>query len=260
MRVAEQTRLYARYRFTRSTESLYQDGDLDRAGVGVRYRFNERWLLDQELSADLGEIGQGGATTQLVYTPRDAWRFAALYASFAEDLPLRARAAGIEGRQWGGEAAWERRDYRQEWLASINAWDFSDGNQRTAFHTAFGHAWEMRARREQRIYLEWSMARNTLDDAVYFNPAHDSALGVTHRTDFVYDTRFRRHVDHLYLSADLYSQSGYGTHPRWSLHYEQDYDFDNARAFVAGAGVARSVYDGKAETEWRLRLYYQQRF
>jgi hypothetical protein len=228
--------------------------------VGLRYRFDERLHLDQEFSADLGEPGQGGATTRVLFEPRDAWRFLAAYASFSETIPLRARAAGIDARQWTAEAAYERRDYRWESLASMNYFDFSDSNQRTAFYVTAGYAYEMRAHREQRLFLEWSQSRNTFDSAVYFNPARDNSLGLTHRTDFVYDSRYRRHVDHLWLSVNAYSQEGFGTHGRWAVRYEQDYEFDESRALAAGAGVARNVYDGKYETEARFYLNYHQRF
>jgi len=259
-RIADATRLYARHRLTRSTESQYQAGDLDRVGVGVRYRYDERLLLDQEFSADLNEPGRGGSTTRVLFEPRDAWNFLAAYASFAEAIPLRARAAGIDAHQWTAEAAYERRDYRWEGLASMNYLDFADSNQRTAVYATAGYAYEMRARREQRLFLEWSQSRNTFDSAVYFNPAHDNSLGVMHRTDFVYDSRYRRHVDHLWLSVNAYSQKSFGTHGRWAVRYEQDYDFDKSRSLVAGVGVARNVYDGQYETEARLYINYHQRF
>lgn len=259
-RIAESTRLYARYRLTRSTESQYRDGDLDRVGVGLRYRFDEQFLFDQEFSADVLESGQGGSTTRLVYEPRDAWRFTAAYASFAETIPLRARAAGIDARQGSVNAAYERRDYRWEALAGIDYYDFSDTNQRTDLYASAGYAYEMRARREQRLFLEWSRSRNTLDGAVYFNPSYDNSIGLVHRTDFVYDSRYRRHADHLWVSANAYTQEGFGTHGRWALRYEQDYDFDESRSFVVGAGIERNVYDGKYETEGRLYLAYRQRF
>ena len=259
-RIAESTRLYARYRFTRSTESQYRDGDQDRVGVGLRYRYDEQLLFDQEFSADISASGQGGSTTRVVFEPRDAWRLTAAYASFAEAIPLRARAAGIDARQWSANAAYERRDYRWEGMAGIDYFDYSDTNQRTGIYASAGYAYEMLTRREQRLFLEWSQSRNSLDDAVYFNPSHDNSLGLVHRTDFVYDSRYRRHVDHLWVGANAYTQDGFGTHGRWALRYEQDYDFDESRVFAVGVGVARNVYDGKYETEAHFYLAYQQRF
>lgn len=259
-RVADATRLYARYRFTRSTDSDYRSGDLDRVGAGIRYRFDERFLLDQEFSADLYQSGQGGARTRLTYAPRDAWRYALAYNTFAEDTPLRARAAGIEARQWSADAAYEARDYRLSGRAAFDGYDFSDGNRRHSFYTTVGYAYEMRAEREQRVFVEWYQSANSLADAPYFNPHHDYSLGLTHRTDFVFESRYRRHVDHLYLNANLYQQEGYGTHPRASVRYEQDYDFDAMRAMSVGVGLLRNIYDGNYETDWQFNLRYHQRF
>ncbi|MEK7666788.1 MAG: hypothetical protein AAB406_03860 [Pseudomonadota bacterium] len=259
-RISEATRLYTRYRFTRSTQAQYQAGDLDRVGVGLRYRVDEQLHLDQEFSADLYESRKGGSTTRVVYEPRDAWRFMVAYASFAEIIPLRARAAGIEASQTSAEAAYEHRDYRWEGLASIHYFDFTDTNQRTALYVTVGHAYEMRSHREQRLFFEWSQSRNTLDGAVYFNPSYENSLGFMHRTDFVFDSRYWRHVDHLWLSVNAYNQNGFGTHGRWAVRYEQEYDFDEARALAVGAGIARNAYDGKYETEIRVYLNYHLRF
>jgi hypothetical protein len=258
--IYQSTRLYASYLNVRSSESQYQDGNLHRVGMGVRYRFNEQWVLDEELSTDLYKSGQGGSTTLVTYQPRDAWRLSAAYASFSTETPLRARAAGISADQWSGDVSYEARDYRLSWAASINYYDFSDTNERHAFYTAAGYAYEMRAERELRLFLEWYQSSNTLENAVYFNPSQDYSLGVTHRTDFVFSTKYRRHVDHLFLNANLYQQAGYGTHPRYGVRYEQDYDFDTRHSLVAGAGVARNIYDGVYEIDWRLYMYYHQRF
>lgn len=259
-RVMERTRLYARYHFTRTVESRYVHGDMDRVGLGLRYRFDERWLVDQELSTDVRDAGRNGAATRLIFEPRDDWRHSLSYTSFSEELPLRARAAGIDGRQWSGESSYESRDYRWDGGASLNYYDFSDTNRRTALYLRGGYAYEMRAYREQRVYLEWYQSRNSLDGAVYFNPARDYSIGLVQRTDFVYESRFKRHVDHLSIGVSAYAEQGYGTHGRWALGYWQDYDLNERSALTVGAGVARNVYDAKYETEWRAYLYYHHRF
>ena len=167
---------------------------------------------------------------------------------------------GIEAIQTSAELSYERRDYRWVGLASFKYSDFTVSNQRNSLYATTGFAYEMRAYREQRLFLEWAQSRNSLDGAVYFNPAQDISIGLVHRTDFVYDSRYRRHVDHLWLSVNSYNQEGFGTHGRWALRYEQNYDFDEARALAFGAGVARNIYDGKYETETRVYLNYHQRF
>jgi biofilm PGA synthesis protein PgaA len=259
--VAPRTRLYARYLATRSDDSQFRTGDLNRAGLGIRYWFNEQWLVDQEISADTRHSGSNGSATTIVYEPRDAWKYVAAYTNNAEnDLPLRARANGVEASHWQTSAEYNSRDYVWYWYATANDYDFSDSNRRKSLFTTAGYAYEMLPHREQRVYLEWYQSRNTLDNAPYFNPGRDRSLGVVHRTDFVFDSRYKRHVDSLYLTMSDYTQDDFGNHWKWSAKYEQDYHFDDAQSLLWGVTYARNVYDGVRESEWRAELRYVKRF
>jgi hypothetical protein len=259
-RVAERTRLYTRYFVTRSTDEQFDVGEQDRAGLGVRYRFNEQWRIDQEFSLDVREAHRDGSTTWLTFEPRDNLRFDLAYHSFAEDLPLRARAAGIEGDK--SEGAVETYSYDYVWYARAAAmrYDFSDHNRRAGEYATLGYAWEMLPRREQRVFVEWYQSRNTRDDAPYFNPRHDRSPGLVHRTDFVYDSRFKRHVDRLEFSLGSYSQDGFATRDRWGVSYEQEYELDEDQRLEWAVGFRRNAYDGAPEDEWQARLRYARRF
>jgi hypothetical protein len=259
-RVATRTRLYARYLVTHASDAQYASGDLHRVGLGARYRFDERWRLDQEFSQDLQQGGRGGSATRLDYEPYDTWRFHAGYTTYAEDIPLRARATGIEARRADAASEYNSVDYRWYGLASVNQYDFSDTNRRSGFFTTLGYAYEMQPAREQRLFLEWYQSRNSLEDAGYFNPRRDHALGLTHKTDFIHASRFKRHVDHLYLSVSSYYQEGFGAHGRGGVRYEQEYDFDHNSALLVGAGYFHNVYDASYENETRLELRYRRRF
>ncbi len=258
--VAARTRLYARYLATRSDEPQYEAGNQHRAGLGVRYRFNPQWRIDQEFSTDLRNSGQGGSATEVIYDPRDTWQLVAGYTTFAEDVPLRARAAGVESDRIDLRAEYNSLDYVWRGMLAGSAYDFSDGNQRRSGYATVGYAFEMLPYREQRVFLEWSQVSNTLEDTVYFNPSRDRSLGLTHRTDFVHESRYERHVDTLLLSAAAASQAGYATKPEWSVTYEQHYDFDELTYLAWAAGVAQRYYDGGAQTEVNARLRFVRRF
>lgn len=258
--IARRVRLYARYLAARASDPDLGPGDMDRAGLGLRWRPTARWLLAQEFSRDLGRAGQGGSHSLVEYRPYDAWRFDAEHHSYAEDLPLAARAAGVEADRSEASAEYNSLDYIWHWRAAASRYDFSDGNRRTSLYTTLGYAYEMLPEREQRLYGEAYVSRNTLPGAVYFNPGEDRSLGLVHRTDFVFDSRFRRHVDRLYLTAASYWQEGFGAKPKWGVRYEQDYDLDGASALVAGVAYDSNVYDGEREGEWRLDVYFHRRF
>jgi hypothetical protein len=259
-RLAAGTRVYGRYLAVRAQEEAFGAGDLDRAGLGLRYGFSGRWRTDLELSGDARRSGQSGAAAQIIYEPRDSWKFGIGYSSFAEDLPLRARAAGIEGTRWDGSGEYNSLDYVWFGRVSANAYDFSDTNRRESMDATLGYAYEMLPYREQRVYVEGYRSKNTLVGAPYFNPRHDRSLGFVQRTDFVRESRYMRHVDRLYLAASVYDQEDFGAHGKWSVKVEQDYDFDDFNALVWGAGYAHNVYDGSAESEARVELRYVRRF
>lgn len=260
-RIAAGTRLYARYLLTRSSEASLDSGDLDRLGLGIRYRIDERWLLEQEFSRDTRRSGQGASRSALVFEPRDTWRYALSHTTFAEDLPLRARASGVEATQTRISVDTHRTDWLWEGFAVANRYDFSDGNERTNVYATAGYAYARRPEREHRLFIELYQSRNSLGDTQpYYNPRRDRDLGIVHRTDFSYDTRFKRHVDRLSLAIGSYWQEGFGSHTRWSVRYEQDYDFDDTNALVWAAAFRRQVYDGVSEDETRLELYYRRRF
>jgi tetratricopeptide (TPR) repeat protein len=259
--VAERTRIYGRYLVTRADRAEFNDGNLDRVGLGIRYRFNEQWSIDQELSADLQHSNRGGAATKITHELRDTWKFIASYTTFLEeDLPLRARANNVEASGWQGSAEYNSLDFVWYWLSTVERYHFSDSNRRESFFTTVGYAYSMLPQREQRVYLEWYQSRNSLEGAPYFNPIRDSSPGIVHRTDFIFNTPYKRHVDSLYLFLGDYRQKDFGSHAKWSVKYEQDYDFDDARSFSWGIEFARNIYDGTREGEWRAELSYSVKF
>lgn len=256
-RLADRTHVYARYANTLSGYDDLQTGKQDRVGVGIVHEFRNNIQVSQEFSGDVRRGGESGSLTSVVYLPTDSWRFGASYNTFAEDLPLRAKAQRIDASQSGVFTDYHSGDYVWSWFASASRYDFSDTNRRTALFTSLGYAYEMKPQREQRVFLEYHQSDNTLDNAVYFNPSHDRSVSVLHKTDFVYDSRFPRHVDHLYLSVGLYDQQGFSGRTIWGVRYEQDYDFTNRTALLVGAGYARRAYDGASEYETSVNAVFR---
>lgn len=260
VRVAERTRIYARYSIARSDDAEFDAGDFDRAGIGVRYRVNEQLLLDQEFSIDTGESGKGGAATILVYEPRDTWKFTGRYTTFAEDLPLRARATGVDGKHGDVAAEYNSTNYVWYGLVTLNRYDFTDTNRRESLFGMLGYTFEMLPYREQTLYGETYASRNSLEDAPYFNPKSDRYLGLVHRTNFIFESRYKRHVDSLFLTLGSYWQEDFGSHGKWGVRYEQDYDFSETSHLNLGAAYERNVYDGQSENETRFELRYVKSF
>lgn len=260
--VASTLRVQARLLATAdaNVEAGVAPGDLRRAGLGLGWRPMPRLELLQELSTDLRISGQGGSTTRLSYRPGPTLSFNAVYATFAEDLPLRARLSGVEANHSALAGAYHSRDYVWDGRAGLDRYDFTDGNRRDGMYATMGYAYQMLPEREQRLYLDGYRSRNTLDTAPYFNPRSDSSIGLTHRTTFVLDTRYKRHVDSLSIWLASYRQEGFGSKARWGVTYEQDYDFDDDLALVYRVSWQRNVYDGGYENAARGEVYFRRRF
>jgi hypothetical protein len=246
----EATRWFVRYLRTWAQDDDFATGDLKRVGVGVMHWFDPKWYLEQEFADELGDWGdEFGSTTTLVHYPHSLWEIRAQYASFAEDIPLRAKAIDVDASRFSFGADFHSRDYVWEWSGSYTSYDFSDGNDREGFYTALGYGYVMKPRLEQRIIGSYYQSSNTLDNTVYFNPDSDSSITLTHRTSYVFDSRYDRHVDHLSVFVGQYDQEGFGSDTFYGVRYEQDYDFDSLHSLHWGAGYASNIYDGNRESE-----------
>lgn len=262
--VADRTSIYA-YLFTiRALRALdYEVGDLNRAGIGARYRFNPEWLLSQGVSMEAVRGNEIGITTTLVSTPSELWENNLEYTTFTEDLPLRAKGVDENARASRISAGtyFHTTDYRWEWSAAAAYYDFSDGNQRTTTSTALGYAIELKPRREQRFTLELGGSQNTKGNTQpYFNPIHDLGTTLTYQLDLVYDSRFQRHADHFYVHAGTYSQQGFGTKPIGGIRYEQEYEFNATTALNIGLAYNINAYDGAYDDSISLDITFNKRF
>ena len=256
-KLADRARVYARYVDSRSSFEQYQSGKLNRVGLGIEYEFRNNVVVSQEFSYDTRRSGQSGRLTSVVCLPTDLWRVGASYTNFAEDLPLRAKAALIDAKRSVVFTDFHSADYRWSWTATGSRYDFSDTNRRSTLFTSLGYAYEMKPKREQRVFLEYYESDNTLANTAYFNPSHDKSASIVHKTDFVFDSRFRRHVDHLYLSLGRYDQQGFPARGIWGVRYEQNYDFTDRTALLFGVGYGRRVYDGASEYESTLTAAFR---
>lgn len=257
--LANATRGFVRYFTTRAQDPVFETGDLNRLGVGIMHWLNPKWYVEQEFSKEIKHGGDFGSTTTLIHYPRSLWELRAQYASFAEDIPLRAKAIGVDSDRLTLAADYHSRDYIWEWSGAFSTYDFSDDNKRDSVYTALGYGYLMKDKLEQRIIGSLFTSNNSLDNTVYFNPEHDISLTITHRTSLVLDSQFDRHVDHLSVSAGRYNQKGYSAKLTYGIAYEQDYDFSPLHSLHWGAEYASNVYDGNREAELSFIITYSRK-
>jgi len=258
--LTKQSRWFARYFRASANDKDFDTADLNRLGLGIMWWMHPKWYLEQEFSQDFKTGDDFGSTTTLTFNPTSLWEIYSQYASFAEDIPLRARAVGVTSNRAQLAADYHTLDYRWEWYGTISAYDFSDSNERRGFYTALGYGYEMIEKREQRVILEISGAQNTLENTVYFNPIKALDVSLKHRTTFILDSKYDRHVDHLSVYVGRYDQKNYSAKTTYGIGYEQEYDFDVANSLSWGAEVASRVFDGERETIVNFLVNYTAKF
>jgi len=246
--LAPATRWFARYYTANADDKDFATGDLHRLGLGIMYWINPQWYFEQEFSAEIINSDKAGSTSTLIYYPTSLWEIRGQYATFAEDISLRANAQDIYADKFTLAADFHTLSYQWEWSGEYDKYHFSDDNDRESLSTSLGYAYMQQEKLENRVILELSHSTNTLDNVVYFSPASDATITVTHRTSFVYDSQYDRHVDHLSLFAGEYDQQHYSSKPIYGIRYEQEYDFNKFHSFSWGAEYASRVYDGNRES------------
>lgn len=258
--VGDNTRLYGRWTRSGTREQQYKAGELNRVGLGVYHYFNPTLRLTQELSTDASGERHLGSFTGMMLRPNDYWRFDLGYNSYAEDIPLRARAQNIEADQaqigvsYNGGQVWQ-------WRAGLSRSEFSDGNERTALLTSLDWNYSPGPFFRHHLIPEIYASRNTLAGAPYFNPSRDFSLALTHMTEWLVSlSPTYRHLDRLFVTAGSYDQEGYGAMTTWGVRYEQDYNWGDDTSLLWNIGYYRRIYDGNPEMEPRFLLAVRKRF
>ena len=94
--IADATRAFVRYFTTRADDDDFATADLNRLGVGVMHWFNPKWYGEQEFSKEIKHGGDAGSTTTIIHYPTSLWELRGQFASFTEDVPLRAKELDID--------------------------------------------------------------------------------------------------------------------------------------------------------------------
>lgn len=256
------TRGYARFLAARADDPEFATGDLNRLGAGVIHHLNFQWTFDVEVSTDVKNSGEEGITGTALYQPYYLWQLGIQHATFAEDLPLRAKAVGTKSDRTNAFVDFHTDDYRWTWSAGASQYDFSDENNRKSFYTAGSYAYYLQPKLEHRLTLDLYRSKNSLPatNVVYFNPSRDSTITLTHKTSLVYNSRFKRHVDHVFAFVGSYWQQDYSSNPIYGVGAQQEYNFTDFDYLTWGASLESRVYDGDREQQIGVFITYEHKF
>lgn len=252
-------RIYARLISSRADDPQFNTGDLNRAAVGTHLGFTEKWSLNQDFSFDVRRNGENGSTTTLTYRPVNLWSFEIMYASYSEELPLRAKALLIDADLTSASVDFHTENYLWIWSVGLSHANFSDNNNRNALNTSLGYAYVLRDDWEQRLILGVYSSENTESNTVYYNPLEDTSITLTHELDVVYASRFKRHIDRLFVSMGSYSQKNEKSEITLGIRFEQEYEFTDYDSLLFNVSLNRNVYDGEKENEKSFFISYSRK-
>jgi hypothetical protein len=113
---------------------------------------------------------------------------------------------------------------------------------------------------EHRVIVEVYTSSNSLTGTVYYNPERDRSVNLVHRSSLVYDSRYDRHVDHVYFYIGDYYQQNYGNNSTYGIGYQQEYDFTQKSYFTWRLSLESRIYDGEREQQTYFFASYAYKF
>jgi biofilm PGA synthesis protein PgaA len=248
------------YYLRRKTAQIAAFGQFDRAGLGIDHRFNSDWRVMQSFGIDVNRGGDFGSLTDLFFTPDDHWLLEASYDSFAWDVPLRARAFGIDARKAFGGITYRQSEWREISLGYTH-WDFSDKNNRDEGLLSYEQGLWSKNDWMMRGFAEWYLARNSMIGRPYFNPRWAWSLSATLLTQqTVWSIYNKKFVHKLFLTAGSYNQSAFGNKGLYSIRYQQEFDFSDTQALLWGVTWGKQPFDGLGVVTRNIYLTYEGKF
>jgi biofilm PGA synthesis protein PgaA len=257
--VTPKTQVYA-YTFWRDTRSGDVYSDFRRLGAGIEHLFNQTFKIRQEVSANYTNASEPGFLTRLDVNPNDYLFFGFTLDYFTADVPMRARAFGIDANRGAFDITYRESEWRSYSLV-MNRFDFSDGNIRDVASFTFQQGLFVKNDWMMRLYIHFSGMWNSIEGAPYYNPKEAKGISLTHMTQHtVWRLYERAFIHRLYLSGGFWDEYLYGSNPVGALRYEQDHVFSDTQKLIWGVSLYRNIYDGKGVSGIDLYVNYQWRF
>jgi len=220
-----------------------------RTYVGTDLRLTRDLSFVGAVSDDFGNKNFG-FNTAANYELGDHFSFGGMYDSYSLDLPFRARAFNVTGKEWSANAR-----YRQSELFSLSGKTseilMSDGNAHTEYHVVADQAVYTSAYVKGRIAAEWELDQNKKTDVPYFSPKLMNSVIVTPMIEHVIYKRYDKAIlQRVFWGQGMAWQTGFGGKYVWDVRYEQEYHLSDTVSFLAGTSYASRVYDGDNAAAW----------
>lgn len=237
-------RAYARYR---RDGGSFDTGRISReiAGGGAEYR-GAFWSGSIE-----GRAGRQGASSigfALTMTPDDHWSLGLQGENRSLETPLRAYDAGIHAHRLATEIAYRWSESRRAALG-LARMGFDDGNRRNSISASLTERFVTGPVYKLDVTAALYGSSNSRDNAPYFNPRNDRALGFTLDNQWLAWRFYRASWRHrLVLTMGSYRQSGFGSGNYGAIRYETAWAPSDLFELLLGVARSWHPYDGVRET------------
>ncbi len=224
-----------------------------RSGIGVEWQ-QARWNLQAELHALGSEPRPQGIRLAAGFRASDSWRLGAFYNSSSDDLPARARLAGIAASDAGLSAAYIV-DESRRFDAQARTTHYADGNERSSVGLSWRERWVSTPQLQLETVLAADAGRSDTQAVPYFSPSRDNTVSLGGRGQWLTwkrdDSVF---LQVLEADAGRYNQAGFGSGPTRGLRYAHEWNSGNGRQLRYGLATSTHPYDGVSERRNELFL------
>ena len=223
------------------------NGTVVTPNIGVEYRSHD-WRISTQLGAATKDGSGAAVATSGEYRPNDYWLFNAGLELNSQQAPVRGQRVGIYGEAAGIGASYRWSELMQASVAA-NYMHLSDGNTRQGLSLALDRRIYTTPHYKVNLNLNAATSHNSLDNAAYFNPKSDVAIGATLRQDWISWRRYdRSFAQGLALSIGNYQQEDFGSKATWSVSYSHNWKLDEIFELEYGITHGRQPYDGVTES------------
>lgn len=222
------------------------DGHRRRLGAGAEYRISD-WRATAEVSAGYDDDTDVGLSVEGDWWMNDHWNFEAAAETSTNDIPLQGRPSGVRGKSLRVGATYRVSESRR-FAAGAQTIDFNDGNRRDILNaSAFQRLITGPVFKLDGV-LGLYTSKNSLDNAVYFNPESDFGVDLTLIGEQRLWRRYDRSFLHrLYLTLGTYQQKNFGSGEVAGIRYEHEWNLDDRLTILYGAQRTIHPYDGVRE-------------
>ncbi len=235
--------------------AVFDDAKLtrQRLGLGGQYLSTD-WDASAEIHQKPFSLDEMGLSLHTAWTPNDSWRLGFDIDTQSNQIPLQASSDGIHASAFELNVNYSKNESLKI-NSHVTKLSFSDTNRRSEVALDWHQRWVSWPIYKLDTQLSLAAQKNTLAQAVYFNPRSQGSVELSASNQWLLWQRNERSLKHrLIWTAGRYRQQGFQTQMGSGFRYEHEWDFGLLRVLKYGASHTRKPFDGKPEKSTGLFL------